>query len=77
MSNYIRRFSTGEAGGPETLQEKRNKFVVCEPIFDLNPGKFAHVHGASVGHLSLTKRKRKIPEIFDRAEAPEFKVSLR
>ena len=54
-------------GGPEALQEKRNNFFVCEPIFDLKPGKFAHVHGASVGYLNLT--------IFERAEAPKFKVS--
>jgi hypothetical protein len=54
-------------------QEKRNNFFVCEPIFDLKPGKFAHVHGASVGYLRLAQPKRKLPDIFKSAEAPEFK----
>ena len=59
-----------EAGCPEALQAKRDNFFVCEPIFDLKPGKFAHVHGASVGHLNLKKQKRKLPDIFKSADAP-------
>jgi hypothetical protein len=66
----LRNATLKEAWWPEARQEKRDNFFVCEPIFNLKPGEFAHVHGASVGHLSLTKQKR--------AEAPEFmRVFLR
>jgi len=37
------------------LQEKCHNFFVYWPIFDLKPGKFAHVHGASSGYLRLRK----------------------
>jgi hypothetical protein len=56
-----------------SLQEKRNNFFVYAPIFVLKRGKFAHVPGASAGHLGLTQQKRKLPEIFKGADATEFK----
>ncbi len=56
---------------PEALQGKRDNFFVTAPISDLKRGKFAHVHGASVSHLSLAKQKQKLPDIFKRAEAPD------
>ena len=58
-----------------SLQEKRNNFFVYEPILVLKRGKFAHVPGASAGHLGLTQQKRNLPDIVKGADAPEFKCT--